>query len=570
MITVTENLRGGVSFAVTLLYAAITLVLLIACVNIANLLLARALRREREMALRASLGASRWRIIRQLLIESVTLALAGGFLGLVTGAWAIRILSNWIAPDPNVGFIADSIRMSSTVALHSVAISTLAGLIFGLVPALQLARTQLTGVLREGSRGGESRRRGFLRSALVMGQVAMALALLITAGTLIRAFDKIYAADPGFETANLLTGQLSLPAGEGATASETWTAPHEQAAFFAELQEELAALPGVSGATVTTLLPLTQLAGPGTAFAELEGQAVAEDQKAPNVNDIVVGHDYFSVLGIEILHGRNFHVGDDERGEPVLMVSERFVEQFGLEPQDALGARVRLDRPSEEEPGPWRRIVGIVAEHATHAHSLRQLEPRPALFVPIAQAPRPAVTWMLRTRTSPLELATAAREAVWRLAPTLPVDQVRSLDQAVEAVDTQNVFFLRILSGLALVALGLAAVGIYGLITYSVNQRRREIGIRMALGARSGSTVALVARQTLRLTTAGLLLGGGLAFVFVRFLTNQLEGVSNSGAGGPATFVSVGAFFLTVALLASAVPAWRALRVDPAKALRQD
>lgn len=565
VVTVPDNFRQGVSFAATLLYSAITFVLLIACVNVANLILARSLVRDRELAMRASLGASRSRLVSQLLVESVTLALTGGIAGLLLGVAGTRMLRNWIAPDPNVGFIAPQIQADAFVLGHTIAISVIAGIVFGLIPAFKITRGQLVTVLKEGGRGGASRRSRFLGNALVTSEVALALALLVTATTLIRAFDHIYAADPGLNKSNLLTLELALP-------EKDYPEENDIRRFHREAQERLAAVPGVTSAASTTLLPLTQLNRVGTVHVTVEGNGEDADRdRTPNATDIVVSEDYFATLEISRLHGRAFEEKDREDGEAVAMVTEGFVERFLEVPaRDGVGRRIRLQRPGESEPGPWRRIVGVVANHNSHAHSLRQAAPPPAVFVPDQQRPPRAATFVLKTQGPPLDLAASARSAIWDIDRTLPIDNVRSLEDAVAAVDTQNRFFLKILSGLALAALLLAAVGIYGIIAYSVNQRTRELGIRTALGAVPSDAIGLVTRQALILTTAGMAIGCGIAWMLVRFISNQLAAVANSGAAGPTTFVMVMAFFLTVALAASVVPSLRAAGLNPVEALRDD
>ncbi|MDA8017297.1 MAG: ABC transporter permease [Thermoanaerobaculia bacterium] len=559
--TVPENLRQGTSLVTVLFYSAISFVLLIACVNIANLLLARALAREREMALRSSLGASRWRIVTQLLVESLVLALSGGVLGLAVGAAGIRVLRNWLAPDPNIGFLADQMTMNPWIVLHAVGISVLAGIIFGLAPALQLSRSHPAAALKEGGRSGDSRGRRWLRSSLVMGEVALALALLLTAGTLIRAFQSIYDKDPGFDPRHLLTLQIGLP-------EHQYPEPHQAAAFFDNLLERLREVSGVRDASTTTVLPLVQFPGPGTAHAEIRGRETNEKDRAPNVDDAVISPTYFETLGIELVRGRAFAANDHIDGEPVALVTESFLEQFGVE-GSGLDLRVRLHAPGRDDPS-WRRIVGIVARHDSHAHSLRQPRPRPMVYVPLAQRPMPAASVVIRTATPPLELADEVRRAVWNLDPKLPIAQMQSLQASMENIDTQNTVFLRILTGLAGTALLLAAIGIYGIITYSVNRRQREIGLRMALGASAVQTVGIVVRQAAVLTIAGLAAGIGIGWLLVRFLASQLQGLAQSGAAGPATFAWVATFFLGVALLASAAPAWKAVRIDPAVTLRDE
>ncbi|MCG8459312.1 MAG: ABC transporter permease [Holophagales bacterium] len=562
VISVPENFRQGSAFAAILLYSCITLVLLIACVNVANLLLARALARERELALRSSLGASRGRLVGQLLSESLALALTGGVLGMLVGLWGIRFLSNALAPDPNVGFLAQAITPGPAVVLHALGISALAGLLFGALPAMQVTRGPLASLLAESGRGGESRRRQKLRNALVTAEVALALALLVAAAAMLRAFDRIYTADPGLDPENVLTLQLALP-------EETYTEPGEVSRFFERALEGLGSLPAAESAAVTTMLPLTGFPGPGNAYAEVMGETREQHEQLPNVSALSVSDDYFRTLRIETLRGRTFDSRDRGGSAPVAVVSQSFVDRFHSG-TDGLGESLRLRMGADDRVGSWIQVVGVVADHQNTAHSLRNPGQPPLVFLPAAQRPERGATLLVRSSGDPMALAQPAREAVWQVDARLPIVEVLSHQQAIARVDTQNTFFLYILSGLALISLVLAAVGIYGVIAYSVSQRTREIGIRTALGAPPSRTVSLVARQAATLTTLGLVIGCGLAFALVRFMANQLEGIGQTGAGGPATFGMVSAAFLGVALLASAWPAYRAVRVDPASTLRQE
>ena len=558
--TTSQVFRQGSNMVSVLLYSAITFVLLIACANIANLLLARSLARQQEMALRTSLGAGRGRLLRQLAVESVVLAMVGGAAGLLLGVLGIRFLRNSFAPDPNMGFIAEQIRMDLGVALHAIGISVLAGLVFGVVPAILITRGNLALSLREGSKSSGSRGKARIRSALVTAEVALAMALLITAGTLIRAFDAIYDEDPGFEPRQLLTLQMALTETE-------YPDPEAVARFVERATDELGRLPGVRSAAATTSLPLTQFPGPGTTHVEVEGSATLDRQRAANALDVVVTPSYFEALEIPLVAGRAFGLADRAESEPVAIVTEDFAARF-FDGESPLDRRLRVQTPGSQDQGTWRRIVGVVGAHESHAHSLRNPAKVPQVFLPTAQAPRRGFQIVMRTEPDPETLAGSARAALARVDRTQPVSQVKTLERVVEEIDTQNTVFLQILISLALVAMVLAAVGIYGVISYGVAQRRREIGIRTALGARPVNTVGLVARSAASLTAVGLLLGSGLGLMLVRFMGSQLASIGETGSSGPTTFVVLALAFLLVATVASVVPTRRALRTEPSLVLR--
>jgi putative ABC transport system permease protein len=562
VITLRDNLLSGASFVLIFLYTSITFVLLIACANVANLLLARATVREKEIALRSSLGAARFRIIRQLLTESVLLSAVGGTFGLLLGLWGMRILREMVRPDINIGFLADGMHLNPVILFHTFAISLVAGLIFGLVPALQISKPDLHDTLKEGGRGGSGGvRRRFMRNLLVIAQVSMALALLISAGALIRAFDAIYTADPGFNQNNLLTMRVTLP--------ETgYTEDHEVAAFYRQTLERLETIPGVESATTITQLPLTLFPGAPASAITIEGAVVDDESSGPQAFNIVVSPSVLETMEIELVQGRGLQESDNEDTLPVALVSQGAVRRFWPE-DNPIGKRLKLGRSDSDNP--WLTIVGITDDVQIHAHSLRFTKPdEPIVFLAHAQNPRRDTSVALRTSVEPASVGPLVREGVWSVDPNQPVDNVMSMDQAIMQIDTQNLFFVRILTGLGVIALIMAGVGIYGVISYTVHHRSHEIGIRMAMGALPRSILMLVIRQGVVLTVIGLFVGLGLAFAMVRFVGSQLEGFQVSGAGGPLTFIGVSLIFLLVAKLASYVPARRAVRVDPVVTLRYE
>ncbi|MEE9417511.1 MAG: ADOP family duplicated permease, partial [Acidimicrobiales bacterium] len=437
--TISENLFQGVSFAVALLYGAISLVLLIACANVANLLLARSISRERELALRSSLGAGRARLVRQLLIEAATLSLVSSFLGLVVAFWGVELLRNWIAPAPGVGFIAAQIQLDGGVVLHSAAVAGVSALLFGVLPALQMTGGNLVLALRDGGRGGSGGpRRRWLRSGLVAGEVAMALALLLTSTALIRAFNSIYEADPGFEPAGLVAADLALP-------DVGYEEPEQRIRFFEELVLELSTTPGVEFVASTTVLPLTLPPGPGSVRVVAEGEEVDDKDSTPNALDVVVTPNYFDTMKIQLTRGRNFTEVDRADSDRVAVITESMVKRHW--PQtDPIGRRLRIERPgqlaaqqaaagADADGAGWVTVVGVVEDVASHSHSLRTPTRTPQIFLPLAQTPSQAMTVVARaTGDDPLVLADALRSAVWNIDSTLPVDNARTVEQAIARI----------------------------------------------------------------------------------------------------------------------------------------
>jgi putative ABC transport system permease protein len=562
VVTIRDNMLSGAGFAMILLYGSITFVLLIACANVANLLLSRATVREKEMALRSTLGAARFRVIRQLLTESVALSFIGGVLGLLIGLWGMNILRNMVAPDVNIGFIADYMVLNPTMLFHTLAISFLAGVFFGLVPALQISKPDLHDTLKEGGRGGSGgRRRRTLRNVLVVAQVALALALLGAAGALIRAFDHIYTADPGFNKERLLTMRLTLPEAE-------YGEPQQVIGFYREAAARLEQIPGVEAVSATTTLPLTLFPGATTTAVLVEGAPEEVELLIPTAVDLVVSPSFFDAMEIPLVRGRGLTERDNENTLPVAVVSRSMVRRYWSE-TDPIGRRFKLGARGSENP--WLTVVGVVDDVQVHSHSLRFVDTAtPIVFLPHAQNARREMSFALRTAVEPTSIASAVRSAVWEVDPNQPVDDVMTMDQALAQFDTQNLFFVRILTGLAAIALVLAGVGIYGVISYSVHHRAHEIGIRLALGAKPRSIVYLVLRQGLLLTVIGLFLGLGGAVFIVRSMGSQLEGLNVSNAAGPLTFMVVSLVLLAVAQFASYMPARRAIRVDPVETLRYE
>jgi len=562
VITVRNSINSSARFAMIVLYGSITAVLLIACANVANLLLSRATVREKEIALRAALGAERFRILRQLLTESIVLSLAGGAFGFVLALWGMGALRRMIAPDRSIGFLAQQMTMNVAVLGHVFLVSLLTGALFGLAPALQGSKPNLDETLKEGGRGGSGgRRHHFLRSGLVVAQIALALTLLAAAGALVWAFNSIYSADPGFNPKNLLTFQVSLP-------EASYGAPQQLVAFERQALERIVRVPGVQSAATTSALPLTLHPSLRTARVTVTGFSEKDQDQSLTLIHLSVSPSYFETLSVPILAGRGLTRQDDEDAQPVAVLSQAMARRYWPD-ADPIGRRFQLAGPGVESR--WWSVVGVVGDVQTTAHSLRRPGALiPHVYLPQAQSPRRDLSIAVRASLDPLGLAPSIRAALAEVDRNLPLANLMTLEGVIARIDTQNRFFVRILSGLALIALLLAGVGIYAVISYSVHERTREIGIRMALGAQPRSILALVLRQVAVLGAVGFLIGIGAAVAVVRALASELEGVAAANAAGPLTFAVVSVVLLGVAQLACYLPARHAVRVDPVAALRNE
>ncbi|HEY3935916.1 MAG TPA: ABC transporter permease [Bryobacteraceae bacterium] len=534
------------------LFGAVGFVLLIACANVASLLLARAMARSREFAVRAALGAGRGRLIGQLLTESVLLALGGGALGVLLAEWSLRgIASLTDLGLPRVG----EIRLDGLVLGFALAIAIATGVLFGLVPSLGASRPNLAGMLRasgEAGNAGSSRRvaLGFsLRGMLVMGQVALAIILLIGAALLMESLGHLYSIDLGFKAANLLTMRIALP-------PSRYDTDRKKAAFYDELVRRVEALPGVRGATATLTLPLTGYAGTPVQDAS---QPVARLNARPIATIQSISPAYFRTFRIPLRRGREFSVRDTLDAPLVAIVDESLARRFwpaypsGLNP---IGQHVLIG--SAREPV---EIVGIAAD-------IRQaLEAKawPGIYRPCAQIPQASEAFAIRTTSSPLGFVNAVRKQVLAIDPDQAVSQMETMEDVVEAAVGQRRLMIVLLGGFAALALLLAMIGIYGVIAYSVAQRTKELGIRRALGAQRGDLVWLVLGQCLGLTLGGVAIGSTGAFALTRVMKSMLFQVS---ATDPATFLGIGLLLVGVALAASFLPARRAIGIDPMEALR--
>jgi putative ABC transport system permease protein len=540
-----ENIRP----ALLILLVAVGCVLVIACANVANLLLARVAAREREVAVRAALGAGRGRLVRQLLTESAVLFLGGGLLGLLLAFWATPAL---VALDADGIPRAGAIHLDARVLLFTLAVSLATGLLFGLVPAFSAVGGRLYEALKEGGRAMAGGVRGRLvRGGLVLVEVAIALVLLVGAGLLLKSFARLRAVDPGFRAKGVLTMTITLPPSK-------YTEPAQQIVFYRQLLERVAALPGAERAALVFPLPFDN---PLRMNFTLEGRPRLPRNQAPEAAVGAVSADYFDVLGVPLLRGRRFNAGDQPGSVPVAIVSRATAAKM-WPGQNPIGKRLSFD--AELAPESWKTVVGVVGD--VHQYSLGE-QPGLQVYWPQLQDPWKATSLVLRTAGDPGALANAARAAVRTVDRDLPVDKVRTLDDIVDASLGQGRFQAVLLALFAGLALVLAAIGVYGVISYSVAQRTHEIGIRMALGARREEVLRLVVRQGMQLVLAGVAVGLVAAFLLARLFAGRVYGVA---ATDPLTFAAVPLVLLAVALLANLLPARRATQVDPLEALRYE
>ncbi len=528
------------------LMGAVGFVLLIACTNVANLLLARASARQKEMAVRSALGAGRLRLIRQMLCESVALALAGGSLGLLLGAGGLNLIRKVLPANvPRLHLI----RIDARVLAYALGVSLLTGLLFGLAPALGAVRPDLAGSLKQGGRGSGAAAGGRLRSLLLVSEVALAFVLLAGAGLMIRSIFELRQNNPGFDPANVLSIDVPL------TDPKYTGAPRR--VFYRQLLSRVQSLPGVKSAALALTLPVMPPAW-GTAFI-VEGRPVPPRAALPFSILDPVSPGYFQTMRIPVLKGRGFQESDNERATLVIIIGEALARR-AFPNQDPIGKRIKLGWP--EDPAPWREIVGVAGDVK---QSGLDADVELQSYLPLEQETQPYVRLIARTTTSPLGLASAVRAEIHSLDGNLPVFAVTSMEQYLNDWLAPRRFTLLLLSMFAGLALLLAGVGIYGVMAYSVTQRTQEIGVRMALGAQPGHVLGLVLRQAMALTAAGLAIGVVVAVALTRVMSRLLFGISSSD---PATFAGVSLVLLVVALAACYLPARRATKVDPIIALR--
>jgi putative ABC transport system permease protein len=542
-----EAVVGGIRPALLLLTLAVGVVLLIACANVANLLLARAATRRGEMAVRAALGAGRGRLVRQLLTESLLLSGLGGALGLVLGTWAVDLIK---VLQPATLPRVQSLAVDGRVLVFTFLVTVVTGLLFGAVPGALLSRASLQGTLQQGGRGVRGRLSRRMRGALVAAQVALSLVLLVAAGLQIRSLARLLAVDPGFDPANVLTLKVNLP-------DRRYPDDARQAAFYQRAVADLAALPGVVSAAAVSTVPISD---DDLIFSiTVEGRPPAPPEEARSANWYSVSPDYFKTLRIPLVRGRLFTAADAATTPRVALINETMARLI-FPGQDPLGQHLIMGVDGKVV----RDIVGVVGD-VRHYGLDRAVTMQ--MYEPCAQRPWDAMTFMLRAAARPDTLAPAARRAILAIDPGQPVSEVRTLQAIVDLSTAQRRFTLVLLALFALVALVLASVGLYGVVAYSVTQRTHEIGVRMALGAQRGEILALVLRQGMGMALWGVLAGLLGAAALARVMSGLLFGVS---ARDPITFATTVLILTTVALGATWLPARRATRVEPTSALRYE
>ncbi|MFL6255275.1 MAG: ADOP family duplicated permease [Pyrinomonadaceae bacterium] len=551
VIPLREQFVGNIRPALWVLLGAVGLVLLIACANVANLLLSRVAAREKEIALRTALGARRTRVIRQLLTESLLLSLLGSALGLLVAWWGIGAL---VAISPRDLVNLQNVGINMTVLGWTLGVTLLTSVLFGIAPALEATRLNLNDALKEGGKGADAQgsRSRRLRGVLVVGEVALALMLLAGAGLLVKSFAQMRKIDTGFETENVLTMVLRLPPSK-------YREDAQYVAFFRQTLERVRATPGVQSAGVVNFLPLYGGLGSATSF-NIEGQPVPPRGTGPSTNVRVADSGYFKTMGIPLRRGRTFTDVEDSEARHVILVSESFARKH-FPNEDPIGKRIKVFMA--EDPA-WTEIVGVVGDVR---YDNLTVEAEPFVYYPQPELTYEFMTLVIRTAGDPAEMAPAIRREIAAIDPDQPVSDVRTMSQVMADTVARarfNTLLLGIFAGLATL---LAAVGIFGVMSYSVQLRTREIGLRMALGAQPGRVLMLVLRQGLLLTLIGIGVGLAGALLLSRVMSGLLYGV---GTNDPATFAAIVVVLAVVSLIACYIPARRATRVDPLIALKYE
>jgi putative ABC transport system permease protein len=569
-----EQLAGDSRNALLVLLGAVAFVLLVACLNVANLLLARASARQRELAIRASLGASRARIIRQVIVECLPIGLLGGALGALLAWWGINFLSSLL---PSTLPRGNAIEINGRVLVFTLGLSLLTILLFGLLPAFYSSRSDVQRALNEGGRSGiGGRRQGRLRRLLIIAEVAIALVLLAASGLMVRTFIKLRQVDIGFTGRNVLTMQVPLPETKypfPLTAAD----PREPAglAFSEKLLSRIKSLPGVTSAATASTLPLGAGVGWGK-LLNIDSRPATSLDQMPDVRFGLVSDDYFRTFGISVRQGRSFNAQDQSNSQPVAIINETLAQRF-FPNENPIGKSVTMGPPAEllpaderglENLAPHRIIVGVVSD--VKGGSLNQ--PTPAqVYAPLTQHRREGWVNVLmlavQTNVPPASLTSAIREQVRGLDPDLPLTNIQTVDDLLSRTLSQAKFSLLLLGLFSVVGLLLAAIGIYGVMATTVAQRTQEFGVRIALGAQAGDVLRLVVGQGMMLIALGIVAGLVTAFAVTRLMSSLLFGVSPND---PTTLAAITVLLVTVALLACYIPARRATKVDPLVALRYE
>ena len=545
-----DNATRGVRSALLILLGAVAFVLLIACANVANLQLARTAARARDIAVRVALGASPRRLIRYLLTESVVLALAGGLVGLVLALWGVPALLSLNGGNlPPTAHVGVDVRVLSFALLVSLG----TGLLFGLAPALQMARTDLHESLKEGGRSVGHRSSLALRRGLVISTVALALTLLIGAGLLIRSFARVVAVDPGFQPDHLLVFNVSLP-----PAKYPNDTVRDQ--VLLRINDGLNTTPGVVSAGGTSNIPFGN--NFSTASFNVEGYQVPANAPMPWGDVRLVTPTYFAAMRAPLLAGRPFTAADRAGAPAVCIVDEEMVHRFWPH-TDPIGKRITFNNLTDSSIR-WIQVVGVVRHLA---HEGLDAQKRVQVYFSLAQNGRPFYGYAVRTTGDPLAALPSVRATVRSIDPELPLANVSTMEQLIESSTGQRRFAMILLIGFSVLAMVLASIGLYGVMSYTVSQRARELGVRLALGADSRQVLGLVLLQGLRLALAGVVAGLLAAFLVTRFMKSMLFGLSSTD---PITFLAISLLLVAVALVASYLPALRATRVDPVVALRTE
>ncbi|MGH9970960.1 MAG: ABC transporter permease [Pyrinomonadaceae bacterium] len=547
VVLLSEQLTGHVRSALWILLGAVGFVLLIACGNVANLLLVRGAERQREFAIRSALGAARVRLVRQLLTESLLLALLGGVGGLLLGSWGVRlILAFNSAKIPRI----ESVNVDARVMLFALAVSVLTAIIFGLIPATQFSRPNLQSTLKEGERGAVGGSTGYwVRNSLVVAEVAVALVLLTGAGLLVRSFVALQQVDPGFDKERLLALQVFL--------SRTYQKPEQITGFFDQTLEKVQSVPGVQSAALVSSPPFVNLEQ--DAPFTIHGRPGPPKGKEPSAFYIEVSNDYLSTMSVPVRRGRFFTKFDKEDSAQVVVINETMARRF-FPDEDPVGKRltVMFDQTVERE------IVGVIGDVL---HSGLDANPRPEMFVTYHQSPTVQMTFVVKTTADPAAVLPAVKTAIRQINPNQTFSKTATMDQLVNDSLRQRRFNLFLLVSFAVLALTLAGIGVYGSINYSTRQRTHEIGLRMALGAQAGDVMRLIMGQGLVLALTGIGLGLMASLALTRLMKGLLFGVS---ANDPVTLIAISMLLTVIGLFASWIPARRATRVDPLVALRYE
>ena len=529
-----------------LLFAAVGVILLIACANLANLLLARGLTRQKEIAVRAALGASRWRLIRQLLTETTLISLVGGAGGLLLAHWGLYALLKL----PQNFVSTEDATLDTRVLLFAMGVSLLTGWVFGLAPALQLARPELQSFLKEGARGsGESARWNRVRGTFVVAQVALSLLLLVSAGLLIRSFDKLLRVDVGFKPERLLSLEYRLPRNKYKETAGQWN-------FHRQVVDRIQEIPGVQSVSLVRGLPFS--GNGGTTAIILPDREPPAKGMEPEVMFNTATPNYFETIGIPFIKGRLFGNQDQADTPTVLIINQTMARRFWPD-QDPIGKQVKF-----AVDGSTGTVVGVVGDAK---HYWMEEEQRPQMYAAYSQQPGFFATVVIRTAVEPLSLSEPVRQAIWKVDADQPMWKVRTVEFLVNRSVADRKFLMALMGIFATLALVLTTIGLYGVISYLVNQRTQEIGIRMALGAQMGDILRMVLKQGMLLVLTGVALGLAASWLLTRLMSRLLYQVS---ATDPLTFTVIALLLITVALLACYLPARRATKVDPLIALRYE